>query len=216
MSDDNLKKWYERIEPKPLPFSKQLDGISEKTLTIHHDKLYIGYINKVKEVWQELVNLRPKIIEGIESGNQVYSKLRALKDAETFALNGVYLHEWYFEVLGGTGDWSEAPELSAAIIDKWGSMENAIKYMTQCAMAARGWSVLCFDARQNKIMHYNSDLHNQGGVWGAFPIITIDVYEHAYFMDFGSDRKAYLVAFWKNFNWATAEVLYLKAREITL
>ena len=99
MNDAPLKKWYDKIEPKALPFSKQLDGISEKTLSTHHDKLYVGYINKVKEVWQSLVNLRPKIIAGEDSGNQTYSQLRALKDAETFALNGVYLHEWYFDVL---------------------------------------------------------------------------------------------------------------------
>ena len=160
--------------------------------------------------------MRPKIIAGEDSGNQTYSQLRALKDAETFALNGVYLHEWYFDVLGGSGKSSEAPELSVALEDKWGSVENAIKYMTECAMAARGWSVLAWDPSQGRLMQFNSDAHNQGGVWGCLPVIVLDVYEHAYFIDYGSDRKSYIEAYWKNFNWAVAEELYKKVRGIVL
>lgn len=204
------------MEPKPLPFSKKLDGISEKTLSVHHDKLYVGYVNKTKEIWEKLRTLREKIISGAEQGNQTYSELRALKDAETFAVNGVYLHEWYFDVLGGIGDPKQAPELCGAISEKWGSLENGIKYMTECAMATRGWMVLAWDTRLGELSQYNADAHNQGGVWGALPIIVLDVYEHAYFIDFGSDRKAYVAAFWKNFNWAAAEELYKKVKNIVL
>ena len=83
-------------------------------------------------------------------------------------------------------------------------------------MSARGWAVLAWDTRRAKLMQYNADSHNQGGVWGAIPVIVLDVYEHAYFIDFGSDRKAYIEAFWKNFNWAKADELYLKVRDIAL
>jgi Fe-Mn family superoxide dismutase len=206
-------------QPKPLPFSKQLDGISEKTLSTHHDKLYVGYVNKSKEISEKLAALREKILSGEESGNQSYSILRGLKEGETFSLNGVYLHERYFDVLGGdpsTSSGQAAPELSKAISEKWGSVENFIKYFSECGMAARGWAVLAWDTRQGKLAQFNADAHNQGGVWGALPIIVLDVYEHAYFIDFGSDRKAYIAAFWKNFNWAKAEELYLKVRGINL
>jgi len=95
-------------------------------------------------------------------------------------------------------------------------MEGAITYMSECGMAARGWMVLCWDTRLERLMQFNSDSHNQGGVWSCIPIIVLDVYEHAYFMDYGSDRKSYIEAFWKNFNWERAEELYLKAREVKL
>ena len=111
-------------EPKPLPFSKQLEGISEKTLSTHHDKLYVGYVNKAKEISEKLADLSEKIIAGTESGNATYSTLRGLKEGETFAMNAIYLHEWYFEVLGGAGVETDAPELSKAISEKWGSIEN--------------------------------------------------------------------------------------------
>ncbi len=186
-------------------------------MMIHHDKLYAGYVAKEKEIGDKLVALRDKIIDGTApGGNATYSELRSLKDGENFATNAVYLHEWYFDVLGGQGNFQEAPELSSALSKKWGSMENAIKYMSECAMAARGWAVLAWDTKDHALRQYNADAHNQGGVWGALPVIVLDVYEHAYFIDYGSDRKAYIEAFWKNFNWKAAEEMYLKVRGINL
>jgi len=78
------------------------------------------------------------------------------------------------------------------------------------------WAIVAWDTKKGKLMQYNADSHNQGGVWGCVPIIVLDVYEHAYFIDFGSDRKQYIEAFWKNFDWQAAEELYLKIREIKL
>lgn len=200
-------------EPKPLPFTTELDGISKKTLEIHHDKLYVGYVKKADEVDKKLLELAKS---GTAEGNTTYSELRSLKDAETFATNGVYLHEWYFDVLGGRGNIAEAPELSNALIEKWGSIDAGLKYMSECGMAARGWSILCWDLKAGKLKQYNADAHNQGGVWGCIPIIVLDVYEHAYFIDFGSNRKEYIEAFWKNFNWAKAEEIYKKVKGFSL
>ena len=137
-------------------------------------------------------------------------------DGETYAANGVYLHEWYFEILGGNGKFENARELTDALTTSYGSVEAFIKYFSECAMAARGWSVLAWDTRESRLWIYNADAHNQGGVWGALPIIVLDVYEHAYFMDYGADRKAYLKAFWKNFNWSAANDLYKRASSIRL
>lgn len=206
------------METKPLSY-KELDGISEKTLAIHHDKLYAGYVKKTDEITEKLKALRES---GQYEGNATYSELRALKDAETFARNGVYLHEWYFDGLQSAVNGkqqtanSEAPELSKALTEKWGSLEEGLKYFSACAMAARGWSVLAWDTKAGKLQHYNSDAHNQGGVWGCLPIIVLDCYEHAYFIDYGSDKKAYIEALWRNFNWTKAEELYVKVREVRI
>ncbi|MDP3731149.1 MAG: Fe-Mn family superoxide dismutase [bacterium] len=201
------------MEPKPLPFEKELVGISKKTLEIHHDKLYAGYVKKAGEISEKLVALAKS---GEYEGNATNSELRALKAEETFAVNGVYLHEWYFDVLGGDGDWKKAPELSKAFEEKWESVEEGIKWFSACAMAARGWSVLAWDTKAGKLKQYNADAHNQGGVWGCLPVIVLDVYEHAYFIDYGSDRKKYIEDFWKNFNWSVAEELYKKVSQIKL
>lgn len=198
-----------KSESKPLPFSAPLTGISEKTLTIHHDKLYAGYVTKKNEIQEKLEALSHG--GDVSSANQSYSELRALKDGETFAVNGVYLHEWYFDALGGNGQPEGA--LVEALTETFGSLENFLNYFSACGMAARGWVVLCWDMKDQTLRVYTADAHNQGGIWGCLPIIVLDVYEHAYFIDYGSDRKAYIADYWKNFNWQKANELYAAAKK---
>ena len=219
----NLKRKPEQTqkhayEPKDLPFRTPLNGISDRSLKNHHDKLYAGYVEKKNEIENRLEELGREIVSAKDgaAGNPTYGELRALKEGETYAVNGVYLHEWYFEVLGGDGEYANAPELADAISATYGSVEAFIKYFSQCAMAARGWTVLAWDTKEHRLWAYNCDAHNQGGVWGALPIIVLDVYEHAYFADYGADRKAYLEAFWNNFNWTAANDLFKRASAIRL
>lgn len=218
----NLKRKSEQqaqhnYTPKRLPFRTPLNGISDRTLKNHHDKLYVGYVEKKNEIENRLEELGRTIVRADgKAGNSTYSELRGLKENETYAVNGVYLHEWYFEVLGGDGKFETARELVGAIARSYGSIESFIKYFSECAMAARGWTVLAWDTKETRLWVYNCDAHNQGGVWGALPIIVLDVYEHAYFMDYGADRQSYLKAFWKNFNWSAANDLFKRASTIRL
>ncbi|MHB8831471.1 MAG: superoxide dismutase [Patescibacteria group bacterium] len=196
------------MTPKlPLPFSGAQGNISEKTLSIHHDKLYVGYVDKKDEIAEKLKALSHG--GDVSTANQSYSELRALKDGETFAVNGTYLHEWYFENLGGDGKPKD--KINSALSDKYGSLENFLKYFAACGMAARGWVVLAWDTHDKALKIYNGDAHNQGGVWGAIPLLVMDVYEHAYFIDFGSDRKAYIQEFINHINWSVVEQRYLAA-----
>ncbi len=202
-----------QYEAKPLPFAGDLAGISKKTMEIHHDKLYAGYVSKMKEISEKL-NTISESGAGLETANQSYSDLRSLKADETFARNGVYLHEYYFNVLGGDGQAQGA--LVSAIVEKWGSLEKFLAYFSATGMAVRGWAVLAWDMHMGTLKVYGCDVHNQGGVWACIPLIVLDVYEHAYFIDYGSDRKAYIQAFWKNLNWGAANRLFEKVRGITL
>lgn len=181
---------------KPLPFTKELTGISKKTMDIHHGKLYTGYVNKSNEIEDKLKKADKA------AANASYSEIGELKRQQSFALNGVYLHEAYFSVLGGDG------KPSGTLVDRikkdFGSYEEWEADFKAAGMAARGWVVLGFDMNDGRLHNYSCDVHNQGGIWGAVPIIVLDVYEHAYFIDFGSDRKAYIEAFMKNLNWEAA------------
>lgn len=188
--------------PKPLLF-KELKGISSKTIEIHHGKLYTGYVNKKNEIEEKLKNV------DLTSANPTYSDLRALKIEETFAGNGVVLHEAYFEGLGGEGG-RPSGALAGAIEAEWGSYEKWEAEFKACAMAVRGWVVLAYDINDNRLHNYVGDAHNQGGMWGTVPILVHDVYEHAYFIDYGSDRKTYIEAYMSNINWRIAEEIFNK------
>lgn len=188
--------------------SGSLRGISQKTVEIHHGKLYKGYVDKTNEISEKLGELRKN---GKAEGNQIYSELRGLKLGETFARNGSYLHENYFSILGGDG--VPKGEVLKAIEEKWGSFEEFKTYFSACGMAARGWAILAWDMNEKRLMQYNCDAQNHGGIWGAIPIIAMDVYEHSYFIDTGSDRKAYIEAFFSNLNWDKIDELYQKAKQ---
>ena len=194
---------------KPLDYDpSSLKGISQRTIEIHHGKLYKGYVDKTNEISEKLGELRRS---GKVEGNQTYSELRGLKLGETFARNGSYLHENYFAILGGDG--KPKGDVLKAIEEKFGSFEEFKSYFSACGMAARGWAILAWDMQEKKLMQYNCDAQNHGGVWGCIPIIAMDVYEHSYFIDTGSDRKAYIESFFNNLNWDKIEEFYQKAKQ---
>jgi len=191
-----------KYEAKPLPFKKQLIGITEKTLQIHHDKLYVGYVNKRNEIEEKLATADRSL------ANATYSEYGELKREESFAANGIFLHEYYFNVLGGEGASAKAPELVKAIEAEFGSYDKWLEDFKAAGMVARGWVVLAWDYNDNRLHNYLCDSHNHGGIWGAMPVVVLDMYEHAYFIDYGSDRKAYIEDYMKNLNFEAAEHLY--------
>jgi Fe-Mn family superoxide dismutase len=202
-----------KYEPKPLPFKKQLIGITEKTLQSHHDKLYVGYVNKRNEIEEKLATTDRA------AANATYSEYGELKREESFAANGIYLHEYYFNVLGGdpATNYPEAnaaakptntTELLKVIEAEFGSYEKWLTDFKAAGMCARGWVVLAYDHNDGRLHNYLCDSHNHGGIWGAMPIIVLDMYEHAYFIDYGSDRKSYIEDYMKNLNWEAANHLY--------
>lgn len=196
------------MSQKTFSFKEPLIGISQKTIEIHRDKLYAGYVKKKEDVQSALRAFEQG--EGLSSANQTYSELRALKDAEVFAVNGSTLHEYYFSILGGNGEPSG--EIVNALRDQFGSLDSFVSYFSGCGMSARGWVVLAWDVQEGALRVYTADAHNQGGVWGCMPILVLDVYEHAYFIDEGSDRKTYIDSFWKNVDWGKVDALFVSAK----
>ena len=124
---------------------------------------------------------------------------------ETFALNGVRLHEGYFDNMtkgGADGDSSNSSGSNNQIIDfiirDFGSYETWEKEFKAMGLCARGWVVLGYDLEEKKLRNVLCDLHNQGGVWNMIALLIMDVYEHAYFIDYAAARNAYINAFFKN------------------
>ncbi|MBI2626251.1 MAG: superoxide dismutase [Candidatus Nealsonbacteria bacterium] len=188
-------------EIKNLPF-KELNGISQKTIDIHWGKLYQGYVKKWQEIQEKLENI------DLSSANATFSEVRELKVEQTFAANAVLLHEAYFDILGGEG--KESGKVIEAIAKDYNSFENWLAHFKALGLTARGWVVLAYDFNDGKLRNYIADAHNLYGIWGAAPIVVLDVYEHAYFIDFGSDRKSYIEAYFKNLNWEAIDKKYNK------
>lgn len=184
-------------EPRKFDL-KNLNSISENQISQHRDILYAGYVNKLNEIEERLKNVdRGK-------ANQVFSEFRALKTDETFALNGVVLHELYFENLGGKGG-KAAGEISDMITQEFGSFDKWQDDFKACGMAARGWVILGLCLYDSKLHDYCLDTHHFNVPVCVMPVLVMDVYEHAYVIDYGVKRPPYIDAFMKNINWSVCQ-----------
>jgi Fe-Mn family superoxide dismutase len=184
----------DRFKVKPLPYAyDKLDGISAQTNTYHHDTHYAGYVKKRNEVLEKLA----KVDRSLAHAN--YSEFGGLKRHETFNADGQILHELFWDILGG--DVKPGGEVLKHLEKSFGSFDNWIEDFKASAKVALGWVVVAWDPTDDTIYNFTGDAHNQGGVWGTFPLLAIDVYEHAYYHDQGPARGKYIDAFLKNINW---------------
>jgi Fe-Mn family superoxide dismutase len=185
---------FEEIRPRELkPALLELDGISRASVEAHY-KLYQGYVNKRNEILGKL--------EGVDAGsaNQVYSELRALKVELSFAVGGIKNHEVYFEHLGGDGG-DPGGAVADLIRRDFGSADAWRADLKATGMAGRGWAWTAYDWDEGRLFNYVGDTQNTYPIWNATPLVALDVYEHAYFLDFQTDRGAYIDAFFANLDW---------------
>jgi Fe-Mn family superoxide dismutase len=185
---------FEEITPRELkPALLELDGISRASVEAHY-KLYQGYVNKRNEILTKLGNV------DLSAANQVYSELRALKLDLTFAIGGIKNHEIYFEHLGGDGGAPTGP--AAQLIERdFGSLDAWRSDLKATGMAGRGWAWTAYDWDEGRLFNYIGDAQNTFPVWNATPLVALDVYEHAYFLDYQTDRASYIDAFFNNLDW---------------
>ena len=185
---------FQEITARELkPALYELDGISRMTIEAHY-KLYQGYVAKRNEILGKLAGV------DLASANQVYSDIRSLKVDLTFAIGGIKNHEIYFEHLGGTG--GEPSGLFGDLVKRdFGSAADWKADLKATGMGGRGWAWTAFDWDEGRLFNYIGDAQNTFPVWNATPLVALDVYEHAYFLDYQTDRASYIEAFFRNLDW---------------
>ena len=198
-------------EPKiqELPFSYSPGMfLSEKAFN-EHLKLYKGYVDKSNAIYEALQTNPER-----KDANKTQSHYRCLKKGETFALGGVVLHEMYFRNIDKAGQDvpKPGPEFAALAESSFGSFYNWIEDFRACAKGARGWCAACYEQRTGTLRNILSDAHDEGFSMTMYPILVIDMYEHAYYMDFGTDAAKYIEKFLEQVNWQVVEERAAKIR----
>jgi len=197
----------------PRPYSddeaKDLlkDVISPETSDWHyntHHKGYVTFLNKIEEAL-------PKADKSAANGN--WSDFGELKRRQTWNHAGTVLHDVYWDVLGGDGDVSKGPDVKAAIEAEFGSFDAWKEDFIATAFAAKlsGWGVLCIDSLYSgRLLNVLVDEHHYGAIWGGIPLISCDVFEHAYYHKDGPGRKKYIENFLNNLHWGRINDRYKK------
>jgi superoxide dismutase, Fe-Mn family len=189
---------FEEITARELkPALFELDGISRAAVEAHY-KLYEGYVSKRNEILGKLASV------DLGNANQIFSDFRALKVELSFAVGGIKNHEIYFEHLGGPG--GDPDGLIGHLITRdFGSVAGWRADLKATGMAGRGWAWTAYDWDEGRLFNYVGDAQNTFPIWNATPLVALDVYEHAYFLDYQTDRGSYIDAFFDNLDWTTID-----------
>jgi Fe-Mn family superoxide dismutase len=175
-----------------------MEGFSD-TLLKNHFTLYQGYVTNTNKVMDAIDRL---LKEG-QTGNPEYAELKRRLGWE---FNGMRLHEYYFENLGGRGGIDKAGKLHEKLIESFGSYEAWEKdFRATGTMRGIGWVALYQDISTGKLINFWINEHDAGHPAGWMPILIMDVFEHAFMIDYGLKRADYIEAFFKNINWETVE-----------
>lgn len=175
-----------------------MEGFSQ-TLLNNHFTLYQGYVTNTNRL---LDTLAVMLKEG-KVGTPEYAEL---KRRLGFEFNGMRLHEYYFENLGGRGAIDRSLRLAKKLAEDFGSCEDWERdFKGTGTMRGIGWAILYQDNVTGKLINQWINEHETGHLAGGIPILVLDVFEHAFMIDYGLKRADYIEAFLKNINWGKVE-----------
>jgi Fe-Mn family superoxide dismutase len=194
-----------KFRVQPLTFNPdKIKWLSEKLLNSHHDNNYAGAVKRLNAISEELAK--------VDFAAAPAFTVNGLKREEHIAYNSTVLHELYFECLG------EAPTrpsgvFAQALTRDFGSLE---RWQAEFAATGKalgggsGWVILAYAPRDKRLFNHWAADHSMAPA-GGVPLLALDMYEHAYQMDYGADAGKYVDAFMQMIRWTTAERLYREA-----
>ena len=175
-----------------------MEGFSE-TLLKNHFTLYQGYVTNTNKV-MDILN---QMLKDGKTGTPEFAELKRRLGWE---FNGMRLHEFYFENLGGKGGINKGGKLAKKMSEDFGSYEMWEKdFKAVGAMRGIGWAVLYQDPMNGRLVNFWINEHDVSHPAGCNPLLIMDVFEHAFMIDYGLKRADYIEAFFKNINWSAAE-----------
>ena len=191
-------------QPKPLPFDpKTIPGFSEKILVSHHDNNYVGAVTRLGAIETQVAALDPATAAGFT--------YNGLKREELIAMNSMILHEVYFGCLG-KGGGKPGAKLAKQIETDFGSQQkwrDQFVAMGKALGGGSGWVLLMWSPRAGKLVNQWAADHTMTLADGH-ALVALDMYEHAYQMDFGAKAAAYVDAYMAALEWTNADKEFAK------
>ncbi len=181
-----------------------MKGFTNEALTIHF-KLYEGYVKNA--------NLLLSILGGYATDNKLNTpQFAEIQRRLGWEMDGMRLHEFYFGQLGGDGEVDKNSPLYEAIVHDFGSYKAWKEdFEATGRMRGIGWSILYQDPKTGRLLNMWINEHDHGHLAGGTVLLPMDVFEHAYILDYGLDRQGYIDAFFENLDWEIIEKRYARA-----
>jgi len=166
--------------------------IDQRIMELHHDKHHQGYVDGANAALDKLEEMR---------GSGDWGDVRSVKRSLAFNLSGHVNHTVFWQNMHPDGGGEPEGELLDAIEENFGSYEGWKGEFEAAASAASGWALLVYDPVAKQLRNLAVDRHNDGALWGAHPILALDVWEHSYYYDYGPDRGSFVDAFFEVVDW---------------
>ncbi|WP_312907647.1 superoxide dismutase [Natronosalvus caseinilyticus] len=180
------------LPPLPYDYDALEPSISEQVVTWHHDTHHQGYVNGLNSAEEELAQNR-------EDGD--FDSTPAALENVTHNGCGHYLHTLFWENMDPNGGGEPEGDLADRIEEDFGSYEAWEGEFKAAAGAAGGWALLVYDPVAKQLRNLKVDRHDLHALWGAHPILALDVWEHSYYYDYGPDRGSFIDSFFDVVNW---------------
>jgi Fe-Mn family superoxide dismutase len=205
-TEDTLQESY---VAQAKTYSLSTDLLSAKTKKGHEEK-YEGYVKTLNRVSAELDTADR------QDAKSTHSEYRSLKIDEVWNLNAVYLHELYFANISDPHSQIDMDTLAYMRLERdFGTFDDWQFDLIACAMASRdGWAVTAYNTYLQRYMNFFIDSHDSHVPLGCYPVVVIDVWEHAYYRDYLTDRRSYVYAMMKELRWDVIEERFKRAEKI--
>lgn len=175
-----------------------MEGFSE-TLLKNHFTLYQGYVTNTNKLLEAL----DQMLKGDKTGTPEFAELKRRLGWE---FDGMRLHEYYFDNLGGKTPLDKNGKLAKKMAGEFGGYEAWEKdFKATGSMRGIGWTVLYQDTTNGKLINFWINEHDVSHPAGCNPLLIMDVFEHAFMLDYGLKRADYITAFFKNVDWSAVE-----------
>ncbi|MCZ4341308.1 Fe-Mn family superoxide dismutase [Sphingomonadaceae bacterium G21617-S1] len=190
---------------KPLKFDPaRLEGLSERLITSHHENNYAGSVKTLNA-------LRPRLAAALADTEAPPATYGGLKREELHRTGSVVLHEIYFDGLGGDGQ--AAGSVRDAIDAAFGSFatwEAEFRRTGMSLAGGSGWTILAYNVHTRSLNNHWAWDHMHGAAAGI-PLLALDMYEHSFHMDYGTQAARYIDAWFKNLDWEATDRRYAQA-----
>lgn len=194
----------------PYDFGALEPHISGKILQLHHDKHHKAYVDGANKAQEQLAELRTK--------EDMSGQTHALEKALAFHTSGHILHTLYWQNMKPNGGGEPTGELAEAIKRDFGSFEGFKKQLNAASatLMGSGWGALSFDPLQKRLVVAQIYDHQNNVNGGGIPLMVLDAWEHAFYLQYGPAKADYFKAIWNVWNWDDVQARYAQVKNLDL
>lgn len=196
-----------KLPPLPYAYNALEPVIAEEIMRLHHSKHHQSYVNGLNKAEKEMQKAR-------QTGD--FGLIKHWEREAAFNGAGHYLHTIFWSIMSPNGGGSPKGQLGKAINDSFGSFDQFKKHFSEAAknVEAVGWAILVWSPRSHRLEILQAEKHQNLSQWDVVPLLVLDVWEHAYYLQYKNERAKYVENWWKVVNWKEVEQRFNKARTL--